>query len=138
VTRLGVVAEHLRGWVMDPESLAERILADLNAYDLAHAPVAPARRTDPATSRKGAADVAPRAGSQRHRLLLAYQARPAGLMDAEAARLAALPARACFWHRCSELVDGGYIEVIGERTDPATGSAGRVARITDKGMAVLA
>jgi hypothetical protein len=136
VSRLAVVVAHVKGWVLDPEGLAERILSDLDAYDLAHRAPAPARRTDPATSAKGAQDVAVRAGSQRHALLTAY-AVGGPLLDVEAAQRADVPDRACWWRRCSDLRAAGFIEQVGERRDPRTGSMAMTCRITDKGRSAL-
>lgn len=81
-----------------------------------------ARRDDRATSKAGAAAVAPRAGSQRARLLAAYASVPegVGLTDEQAADLADLSG-SCYWKRCGELRDGGHITWTGT---VAPGSAG--------------
>jgi hypothetical protein len=100
-------------------------------------PVAPARSTDPATSHAAAKAVTVRAGNQRHTLLGAYRD-DAVLTDAEAAhRVGLLGTRSCWWKRCSELREGGFIEVVGVATDPQTGSQAQTCRITHAGRAAL-
>ena len=108
-----------------------------------------ARRSDHATSKAGAAAVAPRAGSQRARLLAVYASSNAwrdlpGWTDEEAAEWCGLSG-SCYWKRCGELRDGGWIEPVldtvrgGELT--RIGSAGSpriVCRITPAGRALHA
>lgn len=73
-----------------------------------------ARRDDHASSKAGAASVAMRAGTQKHRLLTAYAAAGhEGLTD-DAAAIAVGLDRSCFWKRCGELRDVGAIETTGE------------------------
>lgn len=69
-----------------------------------------ARTSDPITSHMGSYDVKERALTQKQRLLKAFFAHPAGLTDEEAALVAGLPIRSCWWKRCSELRDDGLIE----------------------------
>lgn len=99
------------------------------------------RNTDPVTSRKGAADVAVRAGSQRHRLLAAYVTQGGRLAleltADQAMRRAGVPERSCYWKRVSELVAGGYLEDTGQERRGEQGSMQRVNRITAKGLAAL-
>ena len=62
------------------------------------------RNPDWTSSIMGAQSVAYRAGSQKARLLDAYQqAYPLGLTDDEAAVAAGLPLTSCYWKRCGEL-----------------------------------
>lgn len=104
-----------------------------------------ARSGDPSTSAAGGRSVARRAGSQSVRLLGAYGvAYPGtGLTDSEAARLAQVAARSCWWKRCSELRADGLIEVMHHdsevvtRADSVTGEARIVCRITDDGRRLL-
>lgn len=87
------------------------------------------REPDQAGSVAGAQSVAYRAGSQKARLLNAYiEAYPEALTDEEAAVRAGLTANrtCCWWKRCGELRQDGYIEQTDEMR---RGSAG-VARLT--------
>lgn len=69
------------------------------------------RNPDWITSEMGAKSVAYRAGSQKRRLLDAYEAAyPAWLTDDEAAVAAGLPLTSCYWKRCGELRQDGVIE----------------------------
>lgn len=94
------------------------------------------RATDPATSRKAAADVAVRAGSQRWRLLFAYGGGKELTAD-EAMRDAGVSERSCYWKRISELVQGGYLEDTGVERMGEQGSMQRVNKITAKGIGVF-
>ena len=88
-----------------------------------------ARTSDPITSHLGAADVEPRALTQRGRLLAAFRAHPDGLTDEEAAILAVgVSYRSCWWKRCSELRDLGLIEPTGEMREGSQGSKRIVCR----------
>ena len=135
--RVEAVAKHLEGWVLDPETLAATIVTDLDALDRPGLAPWPARSTDPATSHRGAVDVVPRANSQRRRLLAVYWRTHEPLLDIEAASMASLGRRSCYWKRVSELVDGGFLHVVGERLDPGTGSMARECAITQKGAGVF-
>jgi len=95
------------------------------------------RQTDPATSRKSATNVKIRAGSQRHQLLLAYYAH-GGLIDEEAGDLTGLRRPGvCYWKRCSELRQQGYINATGKTRVSSVGEAQQVCEITDLGRQVL-
>lgn len=62
------------------------------------------RNPDWTSSVMGAQNVAYRAGSQKARLLAAYEAAyPLGLTDDEAAVAAGLDLTSCYWKRCGEL-----------------------------------
>lgn len=96
------------------------------------------RRSDPGTSREGAADVAVRAGSQRGKLLRVYATTPLGGLTSDEARDAAgLSMRSCYWKRVSELAQFGYIEAFGSHAGEA-GSNKTVYRVTDKGRTTVA
>jgi hypothetical protein len=95
-----------------------------------------ARTTDPATSKKGAADVRPRAGSQKAVLLRAFAlAGPHGLTDEEAGYVSHLAddPRCGYWKRCSELRAAGLIAPTGEERTGRTGSAQAVHALTELG-----
>lgn len=93
-----------------------------------------ARKTDPATSKAGASDVAYRSGTQKAKLLQAYaQAGDRGLTDEEAAELAGLNMRSCFWKRCGELRQDGYISETGQTRNGDAGVARLVSAITETG-----
>ena len=103
----------------------------------------PARRTDPVTSHLAARNITGRV-SQCDRLLVAYALMGGGLSDEQAARIAKAPDRSCWWHRCSDLRQRGFIDyTIDEATQQPlliTGSLGRqvhVCEITGAGLAYL-
>lgn len=112
-----------------------------------HRPFRSARSTDPETSRDAGDDIEAkegppgtiRRGSQRHRLLTAYGSWGCPAMtDAEAAGAAAMPVRSCWWKRCSELRQAGFIAPVGTRHDYETGATARSCRITEAGRSELA
>lgn len=111
-----------------------------------------ARSGDPSTSAAGGRSVARRAGSQSVRLLRVYATtvwyrdgvRLTAFTDSEAATAAIVPARSCWWKRCSELRQDGLIEVMRNsdgtevtRPDSVSGEARIVCRITDDGRRLL-
>ena len=92
------------------------------------------RRGDRATSIAGARAVAYRAGSQKALLLSAYAIAGArGLTDEEAAAAAGLSIRSCYWKRCGELRQDGYIAEAGKRPGEA-GVDRIVCAITSTGL----
>lgn len=99
-----------------------------------------ARNTDPTTSHQAADSVRRRARSQRDILLEAYIAAPdEGLIDEEAAQLAEVKMRSCWWKRCSELRELGFTERIFEDGEPVVrrsslGENCGVSRITEAGV----
>lgn len=99
-------------------------------------PTTSARRSDPGTSHQSAANVKYRSGSQKVLLLAAY-ARHDDLTSEEAAQLAAINPRSCWWKRVSELQQASLIEFTGETRLSSVGEAQRVYRITDAGKAIL-
>jgi hypothetical protein len=97
------------------------------------------RATDPTTSQSGARSLTVRAGSQRYRLLQQY-AVTAGMTDEEAGNATGLAdsPRCCYWKRCSELRQAGYIAPTGATRLSTAGEAQQVCQITDAGRTVLA
>lgn len=98
-----------------------------------------ARNTDPNTSKASAGSIAMRAGSQRHTILKAYQNALDGLTDEQAgiqSGLAAKP-KCCYWKRCSELRQAGYITVTGLTRASSVGEQQQVCVITQKGRDAL-
>jgi hypothetical protein len=98
-----------------------------------------ARDTDPDTSRTATRTLGVRAGSQRHTLLGAYATVTGGLTDEEAGTVTGLAdsPRCCYWKRCSELRQAGYISPTGGARASTAGELQQVCRITEAGMAVL-
>ena len=103
------------------------------------APVVPAaRNTDPPTSNDGIADVLPRAGSQQHRLLLAYGSRPMGLIAEEAGEIAGLNVVGCsYWKRIGELLKAGLLDDTLTTRLASTGSEQRVLAISQAGKRAI-
>ncbi len=97
-----------------------------------------ARTTDPITSHLATYDVKHRAPTQRELLLAAFAKHPAGLTDEEAATIAGVPPRSCWWKRCSELRDLGLIEPTGMMRVGSAGSKQMVSRITPNNSGVTA
>ena len=96
------------------------------------------RATDPETSVAGAESIAYRAGSQKAKLLEAYSRHPvAGLTDEEACVEAGLSLRSCFWKRCSEMRQDGYIFETGQTRLGDAGVARMVCIITPLGLTSL-
>ena len=98
------------------------------------------RSGDGHTSRSPLPSLAVRAGSQRHTLLRHYGAAPYGLTDEQAGQvsgLAELP-RCCYWKRCSELRQAGYIASTGITRASTAGEAQQVCAITEAGREALA
>lgn len=110
-----------------------------------------ARNEDPSTSHDAGRMAAEcegkvrdvRPNTQRHKLLLAYM-RCLGpdigivsISDEQAASLADLHYQGtCWWKRCSELRQGGFIEPTGQ-VEGFSGATVRVCTITEKGIAKL-
>jgi hypothetical protein len=92
-----------------------------------------ARATDPSTSHKAAILAAPRAGSQRYKALLClyfHEHRYNGLTYYGIQKLTGIEG---VWKRLSELKDGGWIEVVGQRRIANSRTEGDVYRLTTKG-----
>ena len=95
-----------------------------------------ARATDPGTSHAAAKKPNRRRGHKIDLLnVYARQAEP--ITDREAFEASQLPPRACWWKRCSELRQLGYITARGTRIDPETDTPVSVCRITLDGLRVL-
>lgn len=77
------------------------------------------RKDDLPTSRAGAAKAALHAGSQKAKLLAVYARSEDGLTDEQAAELAVVNMRSCWWKRCNELRQLGFIQ-------PVTDARGRL------------
>lgn len=102
-----------------------------------------ARNTDPLTSHLGARDVEPRAVSQSHALLRAFNRYPDGLIDEQAAAVADL-LHTGYWKRCSDLRNKGFIAPVyvpGQghplTREAMSGSEAQISRITDLGRLEL-
>lgn len=121
-----------------PPKRAKTVGTDAGQTDLL-APVVPAARlSDPLTSNDGIADVLPRAGSQQHRLLLAYGSRPMGLVAEEAAEIAGLNvAGCCHWKRTGELLRKGLLEDTFRTREASTGSQQRILAISERGKRAI-
>jgi hypothetical protein len=97
------------------------------------------RRNDGATSGAGAKAMTVRAGSQRAKLLTAYYVHD-DLTDEEAGRASGLSAmpKCCYWKRCSELRQAGYIAITGDTRVSTAGVEQQVCAITYAGIQTLA
>lgn len=96
-----------------------------------------ARNTDPSTSKRAAEGISVRGGSQRAVILAAYK--NGDYIDDEIGQitgLANLP-NCCYWKRCSELRQAGYIEPTGDERLSRVGKLQQVCRITPEGLRVL-
>lgn len=96
-----------------------------------------ARRSDPATSKRAAVEVAPRVGSKRRAVLETFDRRSVslGFTASEAEHYSQVSGA---WKRVSELAQGGFIRATGDvRHIPATGKQQQVYVITEKGRAAI-
>ena len=98
-----------------------------------------ARRTDPRTSKAAGESVKMRAGSQKHILLCSYMLAENGLTDEEAGEDSGLAHRrkCCYWKRCSELRQAGFIAPTGETRLSSTNEQQQVCAITEAGKKML-
>lgn len=98
-----------------------------------------ARKDDPETSKKAGRKLKIRAGTQQWLLLKAYSANLSGMTDEEAGVFTGLDKfrRCCYWKRCSELRQAGYIAPTGEERESTANRMQRVCVITDLGRDVL-
>ena len=110
-----------RGEAFGVVSLAAPTTNDLGPF---------ARDSD--TSRDAALDNYPRTGTQRHRVLEALRARPAGLTRDELTTLLHLP-DSTVDPRVWELVRGGWVVETARKRPTRTGSEARVLELTAKG-----
>lgn len=83
-------------------------------------------------------EVVVRAGSQRWALLMQYLTY-GPLTNEQAGDLAGLSEKkgCCYWKRCSELLEHGYIEDTGEERRSQAGEMQRVCRLTAKGRSLF-
>lgn len=118
-----------------PEVVAEILVMARHAIE--QQPVSTVRQSDPSTSRKAGKSAAMRSGSQRHRLLSMY-ANSDGLTDEQAGLQAGLAQPGvCYWKRCSELREYGYIQPLGFTRLASTGEQQMVCGITDTGRVAV-
>jgi hypothetical protein len=96
------------------------------------------RRNNGATSGAGAKAMTVRAGSQRAILLAVYNSN-VYLTDEEAGNVSGLSMlpKCCYWKRCSELRQAGYIRPTGKTRISSAGVEQQVCEITDEGSRVL-
>lgn len=99
------------------------------------------RNSDPHTSKAGAQDVSGRKITQSMRLLRTYVGKVSGQTDDEAAAQAELT-HTCYWKRCSELRQEGYIHTLKIMGSTVTrkGKAGSeriVCWLSDEGLKKL-
>ena len=92
-----------------PNLFSETIKEKLNSVTIA---TISARTSDPDTSKAGAISVSFRAGTQK------------------------MP-KCCYWKRCSELRQAGFIKTIGLTRPSSVGEAQQVCAITEAGLAML-
>lgn len=83
-------------------------------------------------------EVVVRAGSQRWDLLRQY-VEHGPLTNEQAGDLSGLSEKksCCYWKRCGELLDAGYIEATGEERRSQAGEMQRVCRVTAKGREII-
>lgn len=93
------------------------------------------RADDPDTSRQGAFDAMPRTGTQRLHALHAVARAGSGGMTWAEVEIASRVNNA--WKRLSELKQGGWIEVVGERVVQHTGSMASVYVLAPKARIAL-
>ena len=99
-----------------------------------------ARASDPLTSHLAGQSVKHRAPSQQLRVLAAfYRAAHEGLTDEEAGIKTGLIERpgCCYWKRCSELRQAGYLRSNGVMRRARTGELQAVSCITREGIGYL-
>lgn len=98
-----------------------------------------ARKSDPNTSKAAGESVAMRSGSQKYILLQAYANATEGLTDEEAGTNSGLASKpkCCYWKRCSELRQAGYISTTGETRASSVGEQQQVCVITEEGRKLL-
>jgi len=130
---LKYLALHDRLAEVDPKVVAAICSMAINAIQ----PKPAVRANASTTTRKAAQSVAPRAGSQRHRLLEQYWLHDE-LTDEEAGQASGLRTPGCaYWMRCSELRQQGFIEPTGRTRTSTAGEQQNVCRITDEGRRIF-
>ena len=116
---------------MNQRTIFELVEEELQTLDVV--PTSPrvlSRRTDPETSAMGARDVSYRSGSQKARLLAAYQQAGAmGMTDEQAAKATGMALYGAT-KRCADLRNDGKIEPVpGELRRGSAGSLRMVCRV---------
>lgn len=99
--------------------------------------VIPSRASDPGTSHAAAQSIIVSAKNQRGKLLRVYGGVDFGLTDDEAQERSGVSPHSCYWKRCSELRDGGYIAPTGRTRTGRAGVQRIVCQITDEGRRAL-
>jgi hypothetical protein len=97
------------------------------------------RATDPGTSERAAKNASVRSGSQRHIILKVYGDYPFGLTDEEAGDISGLSEnrKCCYWKRCSELRQMGFITPTGQHRKSSANENQMVCVITSYGRMKL-
>ena len=96
--------------------------------------------TDPSTSKDAAEATAPRTGSIKYKLLLAYYVSRYSITDREASSIAEVHEG---WKRCADLRNDGYIEPLRDAdgklitVDGGLGHQVMLCRITSSGRSVI-
>ena len=100
-------------------------------------PTQMARSTDSETSKQASIGASKRSPSQKIQLLIAYAMHPNGLTDDEAGTVSGLSslAKCCYWKRCSDLENEGFIARTLETRPSLVGNQMMVRAITPKGLA---
>ena len=97
-----------------------------------------ARNTDPETSKAVGQDgkTIVNWGNQRHKLLSVYKDNPQGLIDEEAGNLSGLRdiRSCCYWKRCSELRQAGYLKDTGMTKKSEANKDQLISKITEQGL----
>lgn len=92
----------------------------------------PSRHSDPGTSHAAAQAITIRAGSQRARLLAAFLRLTDATDDEAMAAAEGVSQLSCYWKRCSELREGGFIRATGETRLGSAGMMRIVCEATEK------
>jgi hypothetical protein len=96
-----------------------------------------ARNTDPETSKLAGKNIAVKGGSQRAQILAVYL--HGEYIDDEIGQITGLGnlPNCCYWKRCSELRQAGYIEPTGFTRRSRADKLQQICRITEAGRRVL-
>lgn len=133
-----VAATHRHGPIRPDHISLLRLAADRLPFDLDDLPTAPARRSDPATSKSALRALT---GSNAcGKLAFAFwrakhQYRYDGISTEAAVRMADLERLACPWKRVSDLKAAGFVRPTGETTIGRHGAEVELLEITEAGAA---
>jgi hypothetical protein len=97
----------------------------------------PTRYSDPDTSHEAERLIRVTANNQRGKLLAAYRWAPQGFTDDEAQTTAGVSPASCYWKRCSELRDAGFIVPTGITRKGRAGVQRIVCALTPLGLKML-